>query len=241
MYEKLRGVVLRTVKYNDKYSVVRVYTDGYGLLSFLLPQNGGKVSRVRRALFQPLSLVEIESNILPNRDIYRLSETRCMVPLMDLYSNPIKNSIALFITDLLSQVIVEREQNAPLFSFLFSSIQLLDELDDGYANFHICFLYHLGVFIGIEPDVSTYRPNYYFDMLNGVFSGTRPIHPHFVEGEEARALMLLSRMTFANMHHFRFNRMQRKRLLKLTVDYYALHHSSLGELKSLEVLSELFE
>ena len=60
MNESLRGVVLRTVKYNDKNAVVRVYTDTHGLLSFLLPQGQGKAARMRRALFQPLSLVEIE-------------------------------------------------------------------------------------------------------------------------------------------------------------------------------------
>ena len=59
MYERLNGVVLRTISYNDKNSIVRVYTDSHGLLSFLLPQSNGKTARMRRALFQPLSLVEL--------------------------------------------------------------------------------------------------------------------------------------------------------------------------------------
>ena len=142
MYERLRGVVLRTVNYNDKNSVVRVYTDTQGLLSFLLPQSNGKVARVRRALFQPLSLVEIESDILPSRDIFRIKEARCLVPLTTLHADPVKNAIALFVTELLSHVIVEQERNAPLFSFISSSVQLLDKLDRGVANFHICFLYN---------------------------------------------------------------------------------------------------
>ena len=146
MYERLNGVVLRTISYNDKNSIVRVYTDSHGLLSFLLPQSNGKTARMRRALFQPLSLVEIESDITANREIYRIREARCLVPLPSLHSHPVKNAVSLFITELLSHVIVEEEPNAPLFAYISSSVQLLDRLEKGIANFHICFLYNLGIF-----------------------------------------------------------------------------------------------
>ena len=185
MYERLNGVVLRTISYNDKNSIVRVYTDSHGLLSFLLPQSNGKTARMRRALFQPLSLVEIESDITANREIYRIREARCLVPLPSLHSHPVKNAVSLFITELLSHVIVEEEQNAPLFAYISSSVQLLDRLEKGIANFHICFLYNLGIFLGIEPDTSTYVKGSRFDMLNGVFTTGIPSHSHFLCPEES--------------------------------------------------------
>lgn len=240
MNERLRGVVLRTVKYNDKNSVVRVYSDSHGLLSFLLPQSAGKVARMRRALFQPLSLVEIESDMLPSRDIFRIKEARCLLPLANLHADPVKNAIALFLTELLSNVIVEQERNAPLFSFIFGSVQILDRLESGVSNFHICFLYNLGMFIGIEPDTATYSSGRCFDMLSGVFSDTLPLHRHFVGKEEAEAVYRLSRMTYSNMHFFKMNRQQRNRLLEMMLDYYRLHNSSLGELRSPAVLATLF-
>lgn len=240
METTMRGVALRSIKYNDKNSIVRVYTDQHGLLSFLLPQNSGKMSRQRRALFQPLSLVEIVADIRPNREIHRIKEARCLEPLPNLHTDPVKNAVALFITELLSHVIVEQERNAPLFAFLFGSVQFLDRAKEGTANFHICFLYNLGVFIGIEPDTSTYQPGMAFDMEAGVFVKGVPLHRHFVDGEEARAVYWLTRITYSNMHRYRFNREQRNRLLELTLEYYRLHHASLGELRSPAVLAELF-
>ena len=74
MIEKLQGVVLRTIKYNDKNAIVRVYTDMHGVMAFLLPQGNGKVARQRRALFQPLSLVEIVADIRQGRDLYSIKE-----------------------------------------------------------------------------------------------------------------------------------------------------------------------
>ena len=80
MIEKLQGVVLRTIKYNDKNAIVRVYTDMHGVMAFLLPQGNGKVARQRRALFQPLSLVEIVADIFIIMNIKRkVFATYCRV------------------------------------------------------------------------------------------------------------------------------------------------------------------
>ena len=114
MIEKLQGVVLRTIKYNDKNAIVRVYTDMHGVMAFLLPQGNGKVARQRRALFQPLSLVEIVADIRQGRDLYSIKEARCLHPLHSLHTDPVKNAVALFVTELLSAVIVEQERNPAL-------------------------------------------------------------------------------------------------------------------------------
>ena len=114
MIEKLQGVVLRTIKYNDKNAIVRVYTDMHGVMAFLLPQGSGKVARQRRALFQPLSLVEIVADIRQGRDLYSIKEARCLHPLHSLHADPVKNAVALFVTELLSAVIVEQERNPAL-------------------------------------------------------------------------------------------------------------------------------
>ena len=107
--------------------------------------------------------------------------------------------------------------------------------------FHICFLYNLGMFIGIEPDVATYVPGRNFDLLNGVFVDGIPPHDHFVGGEDAESLRKLSRITYGNMHLFRFSRVQRNRLVDLMLDYYRLHNSAIGELRSPAILASLFD
>ena len=241
MYERVKGVVLHTIKYNDKNAVVKVYTDTHGIIPFLLPQGSGKVARMRRALFQPLSIVEIETDIVPHRDIYRILQVHCLQPLANLHTDPVKNAVALFVTELLSHVIVEQEENAPLFSYVSSSVALLDRIERGVANFHLCFLYNLGLFIGIEPDVATYEEGRIFDMMNGVFIDGLPLHGHFLSREESAALYRLSRINYENMHLYRFNRQQRMRLLELMLDYYRLHSSAIGELRSPAILSALFE
>ena len=134
----------------------------------------------------------------------------------------------------------ESEGNDPLFRFIVGSVRLLNSMERGVANFHICFLYHLGAFIGIEPDTATYREGYWFDMDNGIFTQSHPMHSHVLAPKEAAVIKLLSRMTFANMHLFKFNRVQRNEVLDIALSYYKLHNSTIGAMKSPEILRQVF-
>ena len=240
MYEKLRGIVLNTIRYSDKHNIVHIYTDGRGLMSFAVPQGKTQAARMRNALLMPLSLVDIEAGVRPGRDLSILREVRRNYPLATIYSDPVKNAIALFISELLAHVIQEPEGNDPLFRYIEQAVQLLEQLPGHVANFHICFLYQLGQFIGIQPDIDSYHEGYWFNMSEGVYTQ----HPHagakMLPPSQAQVLPLLSRMTFDNMHHFKFTREQRNEMLEIILGYYRLHHSTLGTLRSPDVLKQLF-
>ena len=240
MYEKLRGIVLNTIRYSDKHNIVHIYTDGRGLMSFAVPLGKTQAARMRNALLMPLSLIDLEASVRSGRDLATLRELRRNYPLATLYSDPVKNAIALFISELLTHVIQEPEGNEPLFRYIEQSVQLLEQMPDHIANFHICFLYHLGAHLGIQPNVESYRQGYWFDMTDGVFvpSAVRG-HMH-LQPDEAQVIHLLSRMTFNNMVVFRFNREERNRMLDVIISYYRLHNAALGTLRSPDILKQLF-
>jgi len=241
MYEKLQGIVLNTVRYSDRTSIAHLYTDGHGLMSFAVPQGTGREARRRAALLMPLSLVSVEARVLPHREVCTMREVRLAVPLSTLYGDPYKNAVAMFLSELLTRVIQEPERNDALFSYIWQAVLRL-ESSEGAAvgNFHLCFLYHLGTHLGIQPDIATWREGSWFDMTDGVFdSGSSNGHPH-LQPAEAQVLHLLSRMTWDNMAHFQFNRDQRNRALEVMISYYQLHHAALGTMRSPAVLQQLF-
>ncbi len=240
MYEKLRGVVLNTIRYSDKHNIVHIYTDGRGLMSFAVPQGKTHAARMRNALLMPLSLVDLEAQVRPGRELSMLRELRRNFPLATLYSDPVKNAIALFISELLTHVIQEPEGNDPLFRYIEQSVQLLEQLPDHTANFHICFLYHLGAHLGIQPNVESFRPGYWFDMTDGVFVPAAVRGHMHLQPQEAQVIHLLSRMTFSNMRLFRFSRDERNRMLDVIISYYRLHNAAIGTLRSPDILKQLF-
>lgn len=240
MYEKVTGIVLHTTKYSDINSILHIYTNKYGKLSFLLSESGGKVAKMRRAILMPLSLVEIQARMTAGKDIYTMSDVRLLYNCNSIHSDPIKNAIAMFITEVISRSATVREQNDPLFRYLFQSIELLDHIQQGVANYHICFIYNLGAFLGIQPYTESYTKGAWFDMANGTFSKTKPAHNDVLEPQMAQVIIPLSRMTFGNLHKFNFNRTERNQILDLIIRYYQVHYSTIGTLRSPEILKQLF-
>ena len=240
MYEKLRGIVLNTIRYSDKHNIVHIYTDGRGLMSFAVPLGKTQTARMRNAMLMPLSLIDLEAGVRNGRDLSILREVRRNYPLATLYSDPIKNAIALFISELLAHVIQEPEGNDYLFRYIEQSVQLLEQTPDQIANFHICFLYHLGAHLGIQPNIESYRKGYWFDMTDGVFVPSAEKGHALLQPNEAQVIHLLSRMTFSNMGVFRFNREERNRMLDVIISYYRLHNAAIGTLRSPDILKQLF-
>ena len=240
MYEKLRGIVLSTIKYSDKHNIVHVYTDGRGRMAFAVPQGSTRGARMRNAMLMPLSVIDFEARIVAGRDLATMHDLSRAWPLVDIYCSPVKAALAMFVGEVLSHSIQEQESNRPLFAFVESAVMALEMMQRGVANFHICFLYHLGAHLGIQPDVGSYRKGYWFDMDGGIFVKFPSGGGHVMSPDEAEALHLISRMTFYNLHLFKFNREQRNRVLDVMLAYYRLHNSTLGNLRSPDILKQLF-
>lgn len=240
MYEKLRGIVLNTIRYSDKHNIVHIYTDGRGLMSFAVPIGKTQAARMRNAMLMPLSLVSLEAAVTNGRDLARMRELQRNYPLASIYSDPVKNAIALFISELLAHVIQEPEGNPYLFSYIEQAVQLLEQMHGQVANFHICFLYHLGAHLGIQPNLESYSKDYWFDMTEGVFVPAAVRGHALLQPQEAQVIHLLSRMTFSNMAVFRFTREERNRMLDVIINYYRLHNAAIGSLRSPDILKQLF-
>ena len=68
----------------------------------------------------------------------------------------------------------------------------------------------------------------------------QPGPPDYLRPDEASRIGLLMRMDFDNMRFFRMSRQERNRCTEIILYYYRLHVAGFPELKSLDVLRELF-
>lgn len=241
MKQKMQFIALRTVRHNDRHSILSAYSAECGRVAFAIPAGAGKEASRRRALLMPMSIVECVADIKPGREVSLMSEPRALAPLMGLRTNPIKSSIALFLAEVLGVVLRDGPPDSTLYKYICSSIEVLDLLPSNRsANFHVCFLWGLGRFIGIEPDTEEYRTGMVFDMQDGRFRMSAPLHPNYLDSERSQAVAAVSRMRYATMHLFKMSRAQRNELLDGILRYYSMHYAGLQSLRSLEVLRELF-
>ncbi|MDR0422405.1 MAG: recombination protein O N-terminal domain-containing protein [Proteiniphilum sp.] len=239
MLHKTEGIVLGTTSYSDAYSIAHLFTRDFGRISYLLPVSRGKRSRIRNALFFPLSVLYLEVEHIPLRDIQRLKEAERQFPLYALCTDMTKVSLAFFISEFLSCVLRESNHSEWTFDYLKNSVETLEVAEKGLANFHLALMMGLTRFLGISPNMEFSGEQSFFDLQNGEFVENEPLHSHYLHGSESACLRDLSRMNYANMHLFGLSRNSRNVIADLLLDYYRLHICNFPPLKSLEILREI--
>ncbi len=240
LMETIRGIVLRTVKYGDNALILDLFTERYGRMSFVT-----KISRARRspmsvAFWQPLSMVEFQAEVRPTVTLPRPRDVRFYYNYLHLPFSPVKSTIAIFLADFLSAALREEKANAPLYGYIEKSLQWFDEarFPTAIANFHLVFLMHMSRFIGIYPNLDNPAP--FFDLMSGTYQYLQPYHTHYIKGAEAAALPLLFRLNYFTAHLLKLSSAQRCRILEVLNTYYRIHLPNFPELKSFEVLHEVF-
>lgn len=241
MSETLHIIPLRSIRFNDRHSILSAYSLERGPLSLMVPEGSGKGAVRQRALMTPFTLVECEVGIRPGRTIYPIKDPRAVAPLTSLRTNPIKIAVSQFLAEVLTSVLREGQPDEILYRFIADSIRIFEGLErERVANFHICFLYNLSHVIGIGPDFTGWEPGSMFDLREGRYTAAVPPYPDFLPPEESMTARLIDRISYPTMHLLKLNHLQRNRILDIELQYLSIHYSSLSSLRSLEVLRMLF-
>lgn len=238
MHIKSPALVLQTIKFGDSNLIAKIYTKQAGLKSYVLKGIlKSKKGKLNKALFVPLTLLELEANHKDKGTLEYIKEAQLLVPYNSLHTQVTKQALALFLAEVLQLAIQEEEQNKPLFDFLAESLVWLDESTQ-FANFHIVFLLQLAAHLGFAPDgASTAAPC--FNLQEGRFTELT-IDPLCVCDDSATHFKAFFGMDFDASNGIKLNKIQRFKVLNLLLQYYQLHLQNFKAPKSLEVLNQLF-
>jgi DNA repair protein RecO (recombination protein O) len=240
MLETTQGIVLHYNRYNDDSAIVDIYTLSRGSVSFLVrDRRQQRKGSLHATLLRPLNVVELVFDYRPSMSLQRIQELHIAHCYTSLPYDPIKETVALFLSEFLHNTLRSEVQNEELYHYILYSLQWFDAAHEGLANFHIAFLIRLTHYLGFWPNIKDKEALPYFDLHNGIATHTEPQHGNFLKEEEAAALPKLLRMNLRNMHRFRLNRQQRNRILDILTTYYQLHVPEFRNLRSLSVLREV--
>ncbi len=236
MLVKTKAIVISSLKYQEKSLIVKCLTQSDGLKSYFVPNAfAAKKSNQKIAYFQPFSLLEIEANHKNKGTLEHFKEIKLAHAYHSIYSNVVKSTIVLFLSEILHHSIHEEEKNERLFDFLESALLWLDAHDE-MANFHLILLLEMTKFLGFYPDISEVQFKF-FDTKEGTFSafqGTNCISEH-----ETFLFKKLVELKFDSDQKV-FAGIERQILLKILLDYYFVHLDGFKKPKSLDVLKEVF-
>jgi DNA repair protein RecO (recombination protein O) len=243
MIQKTKAVILRTVKFGETSLVVTCYTELFGLQSYIV--NGVRMASskgtAKSAYFQPGAILDLVAYHNEFKNLQRIKEYRWAHLYQHLFSDVRKNSVAVFMIELVNKCVKEPEENNELFYFIEDALLHLDTATPRVAaNFPLFFALHLAVFFGFRINDEYTRELHYLDLQEGVFTKEQPNHSHYLEGPEAEAVSyLLKAQHPSELEDLPLNAEMRRRILNALESFYALHISDFGTMKTLPVLREL--
>lgn len=236
----MRGVVLHVLRYKEDSLIADIFTERYGTVPFLVRVPRQRKPTLRTQLLRPLNILELTFDMRQTQSLQRLKEMHVAVPYASLPYEPVKETLALFLSEVLRYALRHEASNEPLMEFLLRSLRWLDDAQGAVSNFHIVFLLQLTHYLGIQPDLQDADGTQYFDFSDGCLRPQMPLQGYSLVPDEARLLPLLLRLQYRSMHLLRLSREQRVRILDLIILYYRLHVAEFPELKSLAILHEVW-
>jgi DNA repair protein RecO (recombination protein O) len=241
MLYKTKAIVLNHLKYGDTSLVATIYCEALGRKTFLVQGVYKKKSKFHSTFFQPFTILDLEVDVNPKRELQRIKEITLSDPFHTIPFDPVKSALIIFLAEVLYKTIKEEEPNPPLFDYIYHAIQLLDIKDTGVANFHLVFLINLTRYLGFYPENNYSETNCVFDPVNGKFFPA--LSHHSIEEEKLSSFWLsnLINLNFESLELLPMNHNTRNNLLKLIIEFYNLHLGGLSNVKSLSVLQSVFE
>lgn len=238
MLFKTKGVVLHTLNYSENSIIIKAYTENDGLQSFIVKTGRSKKSPIKSGLFQPLSVLCMESYQSKNQGLHHIKEVSVAVQLMNIYYDTRKSAIAFFIAELLLSSIREEEKNKSLFDFIFNSIITLDQKESRVSDFHLFFLIDLTRFLGFFPNNNYSDKFQIFNLNEGCFQEYIPEHSHYIKNELSQYLYFM--MEENRREEIKLSSTFRKELIKKLLEYYSIHLNGFKKLRSHIVLEDVF-
>lgn len=245
MTSKTKGIVFRTVKYGETSVITTIYTELFGLQSYLINgvRSGSTKGSTKWNLFQPPAVLDMVVYHNELRNLQRIKEYKWGVLYKTIFYDVVKNAIALYMIELAQKSIRQPEQNAELFHFIEDALLHLDASEKTVmANFPLYFSLHLMSFFGFRFSNNYSVSTPVLDLREGVFVSEEPAHPDFIDQDLSQyAAMLLQVMQPQELNQIRLNKETRRKLLYAFQAYYAYHLPEFGTLKSLSVLQTVLE
>ncbi len=240
MQIRTRAIVLHAVKCSENTVIVHTYTEMHGRMAYVVNGAKSKRSVLRSALLQPLTLLELETDFNPKKELHRIKESRILYPFESIPFDPSKNALAVFMAELLYRSLKEPHIDSDLFTFLHHAILQLDTIEVGMGNFHISFLMQYARFMGFEPHIDSYEINSFFDLQNGIFA-TQAAFEQSLNIYESELFMRACTVNFGNISTISFSKTEKQTLLSNILKYYALHLHNFSGIRSLDILYQLFQ
>jgi DNA repair protein RecO (recombination protein O) len=175
---KTKGIVLRTVKYGETSVITTVYTELFGIQSYIVKgvRQTSKKGSSKATYFQPAAMLEMEVYHNELKNLQFIKDYQWSYLYTALFFDVIKNAAAMYLIELLQHALKQPEANPELFYLIEDSLKQLDKGNETLtANMPLYFTLHLLAELGfqVQGEYNTQTPVLDLQDGNFVYNNTR--------------------------------------------------------------------
>lgn len=239
MIVKTRGLVLRNTNYSENSLVVKVFTEKFGIQSFLVNGIRNNKGQIKLSVLQPLNLLDMEIYLKPNGGLQRIKEARPFPLLYQCKQDMAKCSVGMFMLELLNRSLPEEDPLEDLFLFLHDYIVFLEQTENELSLVPQHFMLQLCRFLGFFPELEV-KDGYTLNLNEGRNlyepEGSAGYTLNTLENE---LLVLLQNRNPQHLTDIRAPKPLRVDLLNKLLLYYQLHITGGKPFKSISILQQV--
>ncbi|SEC52751.1 DNA replication and repair protein RecO [Tenacibaculum sp. MAR_2009_124] len=233
-----KAIVFGAIKYGDTSLIVKCFTLEDGVKSYMVKGVlSSKKGKLKTAYFQPLTQLQMVANHNHKNTLNSIKEARVVHLYRSMHTSIVKQTIAMFLSEILSSIIQEEEKNPGLYIYIETALLWLDSHDE-ISNFHLVFLMNLSRFLGFYPDTANMGKKG-FNLAEGSFTDSEHENLTLYNVE----LILFKRVlgiNFDAINAISLNKNERQIILKTIIKYFELHLDGFRKPKSLDILETVF-
>ena len=243
MVHSTKGIVLQTLKYGDTSIITKVYTELFGIQSYIVKgvRQSSKTSSGKAGYFQPAAILDMEVYHNELKQLQFIKEYQWSYLYERVLFDVVRHTVAVFVIELLQHTLKQPEANPELFYLIEDTLKQLDKGNDTLTrNLPLYFALHLGRELGFQIHGHYHLQTPFLDLQEGMFIPEKPAHPFYLDGGLAKITSELASIKFYNdLENILVNRQTRRELLQAYQTFLSLHISDFGEMKSLSILQEI--
>jgi DNA repair protein RecO (recombination protein O) len=233
-----KAIVLSSIPYSESSIICKLYTEEFGLKSYIVRSAKKKNSPTPTSHFQPLNIIEFEAYNSVKSKLETIKTSSLILENQNLNFSIVKNAITFFVAEIIHLSLKEANPNKELFDYLFNQIHLLkNSKDEDLAEFHLHFMIEFADHLGLAPMNNYSEYEVFFDPIAGKFTNKADAQ-NFNKQTSFTLHKFISQKEITNEKICK-NKVERNIILEALIIFYSIHITNHSQIKSHKILTTI--
>ena len=233
--EVIEGLILKSVPYGERQSIVSLFTKQEGFMSMITSSN---IER-RRGVLPFMQRCEMEFLRNERGGLHKLRSVAAVDKASTANFNVEVCNYSMLWGNVLASLLREQGADKDMYDYICRAVELLNEYQGRYINLSILFLLRLSWFLGVKPNLDSYKKGMKFNIETGEFVAASAVGGVCTGPNVAEVIYRFSVMDLEKMETLKIDFNSFKIIVDTIILYYERHFNVNFDKTGMRIIMEI--